>query len=185
MLPLPGSYVSMVWSMPTHQANTFCDAGLSQQVQMLQQVSCSALAHHYGKLHLCGKILSYPLSHGVAPIWYENQVALIGDAAHVVHPLAGLGLNLGFEDVSELIQQIEAACAYGQQKQDILINLMFWKNWQRKRKAACASINWLTQGLHYVFRVNALGVPFIRNAGMRVVNAMPSFKRWLCSQAMR
>lgn len=185
LLPLAGSYVSMVWSMPTFQASAFSTADSEQQIDMLEQTANASVHRHYGDLKQVGEVLSYPLKRGVAPVWFENQVALIGDAAHVVHPLAGLGLNLGLEDIVELMRHIESKQQLGLEKQGILADKNLWKSWQRKRKAACVSVNLLTSGLHHLFCFEAPGASMIRNLGMNFVNKMPSLKRWLCSQAMR
>ncbi|MDX1670487.1 MAG: FAD-dependent monooxygenase, partial [Limnobacter sp.] len=123
--------------------------------------------------------------HGVAPSWFSQGVALMGDAAQVVHPLAGQGLNLGLEDVAELAQLLSSRKRLLAVQRLGLADEQLWKAWERRRKAACGPVHLVTDGLHTLFRLDLPGVGWARNKGMEVVNSLPMVKRWLSQQAMR
>jgi 2-polyprenylphenol 6-hydroxylase len=184
LLPLPGNHVSMVWSMPLCDAHAFVRLAPQPMADRLQAVSDGAVHRLYGNLSACGQAHAFPLRHGVAPVWFENGVVLMGDAAHVVHPLSGQGLNLGLEDVAELAQLL----ASRQRTQSLPLDLadaQLWRAWARRRKAACLPMQVLTKGLHTLFCLDVLGASFVRNKGMQWVNQLPMVKRWLSQRAMR
>ncbi|HEY1057524.1 MAG TPA: FAD-dependent monooxygenase [Limnobacter sp.] len=185
MLPLPGPYVSMVWSMPLHESQPFVQLSPEDMARRVTEVSAGAVKTLYGDLIACGKTYAFPLKHGVAPVWFDQGVVLMGDAAHVVHPLAGQGLNLGLEDVAELAQLLSSRKRLLAVQRLGLADEQLWRAWERRRKAACAPVHLITDGLHTLFRLDLPGAAFVRNKGMQLVNQIPMLKRWLSQQAMR
>lgn len=185
LLPLPGKHVSMVWSMPFGQAEAFKQKTLEEQAKTVHMAAQGAVASLYGQLTPCGQTYAFPLRHGVAPVWFDQRVVLMGDAAHVVHPLSGQGLNLGLEDVAELAHCLQEMRFPGFGKDNFLLSERLWNTWARRRKAACMPMHFLTKGLHTLFRLDVPGAALIRNQGMRWVNQVPMLKRWLSQQAMR
>lgn len=174
LLPLPDQCVSMVWSMDAHQHAQWQRDDASAWARHVLAAADGRVAEFAGSLEPCGEIAAYPLRHGVAPLWFADGVVLLGDAAHLVHPLAGQGLNIGVEDVADLVDVIQADFAPAA-----------LRAWQRQRKAAAQPIHWLTHGLNGLFRVDLPGAQWIRNTGMQMVNQVPALKRWLVGQAMR
>lgn len=185
MLPLPGPYVSMVWSRPLADSQAFVNQSEQVQIDSVLQAANCAVADYYGSLKRRGGVFAFPLIHGVAPLWFENGAVLMGDAAHVVHPLAGQGLNLGLEDVAELAQLLISRKIRLSDRRFGLADESFWRAWERRRKAACGPVHWVTDGLHDVFRLDLPGASWIRNKGMTAINNLPMLKRWLSQQAMR
>jgi ubiquinone biosynthesis UbiH/UbiF/VisC/COQ6 family hydroxylase len=185
LLPLPGSCVSMVWSMPWAQAQALMQLGFAEQIEKIKEVSEGAAGLAYGHFEPVGEVLAFPLRNGVAPLWFNQGVVLMGDAAHVVHPLAGQGLNLGLEDVAELSTRLMSRKNGLTGQRFSLADEQFWRAWERHRKAACKPVHALTDGLHTLFRLDWPGVAWVRNKGMHFVNQLPMLKRWLCRQAMR
>jgi 2-polyprenyl-6-methoxyphenol hydroxylase-like FAD-dependent oxidoreductase len=118
-------------------------------------------------------------------VWFDNGVVLMGDAAHVIHPLAGQGLNLGLEDAAELANLLTSRKRLLAVQRLGLADEQLWRAWERRRKAACKPVHFLTDGLHTLFRLDLPGVAWVRNKGMQLVNQLPMFKRWLSQQAMR
>lgn len=185
MLPLPGPYVSMVWSMPLSASQRTAQMNVEDLAQAVLHAPGATVASHYGKLVPCGKSYAFPLRHGVAPVWFSNGVVLMGDAAHVVHPLAGQGLNLGLEDAAELAGLLASRKRLLVVQRLGLADEQLWQAWERRRKAACTPVHFMTDGLHNLFRIDLPGVHWARNQGMQVLNRIPMLKRWLSQQAMR
>ena len=185
MLPLPGPYVSMVWSQPLHESQRTKELAPQALAESVMAVSGGAVQALYGQLKPCGQTYAFPLRHGIAPVWFDQGVVLMGDAAHVVHPLAGQGLNLGLEDVAELAQLLTSRKRLLAVQRLGLADEQLWRAWERRRKAACAPVHFITDGLHNLFRLDLPGVATLRNKGMQLVNQLPMLKRWLSQQAMR
>lgn len=174
LLPLPDQCVSMVWSMDAHQHAQWQRDDASAYAKRVMSAADGQVAEVTGELTPCGGLAAYPLRHGVAPLWFADGVVLLGDAAHLVHPLAGQGLNIGIEDVADLAVVVADR-----------FSAASLRTWQRQRKAGAQPIHWLTHGLNGLFRVELPGVQWIRNTGMQMVNQVPALKRWLVGQAMR
>lgn len=185
MLPLPGPHVSMVWSMPLSQSQAFLQLKPTEMIERVKSVSGGAVQEAYGNLVPVGDTYAFPLKHGVAPVWFDNGVVLMGDAAHVIHPLAGQGLNLGLEDAAELANLLASRKRLLAVQRLGLADEQLWRAWERRRKAACKPMHFLTDGLHTLFRLDLPGAAWVRNKGMQVVNQLPMLKRWLSQQAMR
>lgn len=185
LLPLPGPYVSMVWSMPLVDSQPFVKLEDCDKAREVQQAAKGLVGELYGQFKICGETHAYPLRHGVAPVWFGEGVVLMGDAAHVIHPLAGQGLNLGLEDAAELAGLLTSRKRLMSVQQLGLADEQLWRAWERRRKAACSPMHWMTDGLHSLFRIDLPGVAWARNQGMKVVNGLPMIKRWLTQQAMR
>ncbi|HEX4855535.1 MAG TPA: FAD-dependent oxidoreductase [Limnobacter sp.] len=185
MLPLPGPNVSMVWSMPLSQSQALMQLGPQELVARVGAASGGAVQEAYGRLTPIGSTHAFPLKHGVAPVWFDNGVVLMGDAAHVIHPLAGQGLNLGLEDAAELANLLASRKRLLAVQRLGLADEQLWRAWERRRKAACTPVHILTDGLHTLFRLDVPGAAWVRNKGMQVVNQLPMLKRWLSQQAMR
>ncbi len=176
-LPLPDNCISMVWSMDTHQYYAWQRRNPSEWVTALAAVAQGCVDDVSPVSEAQGAVMSYPLRHGVAPLWFADGVVLLGDAAHQVHPLAGQGLNLGVEDVVDLQAALDANA---NRLDDALL-----RKWQRQRKSECQPVHWMTHGLNGLFRVELPGAQWVRNTGLQLVDRLPGLKRWLISQAMR
>lgn len=181
LLPLPdtaqGHQVSMVWSMPADQAAELLALPDDQRDQALEVRLQAVTGGRLGRLRRRTPMFGFPLtlekSDMVAP-----GIALVGDAAHRVHPLAGQGLNLGLGDVEKLIAVLAEKEAYrGVGDTRVL------QRYRRARAEPIMAMRAATDGLHRLFATRAVPVVWARNVGMRCVDRVPFIKRLLITQA--
>lgn len=175
ILPLPGNVSSIVWTQPAAQAAA---------VQALpDDAYLAALAPRFGDflgpLRLVGDRFGYPLSLSLAARWVAPGLALAGDAAHGVHPVAGQGLNLGFRDVAALAEVLAGAHRRGE---DIgaLDVLQRYERWRRFDTVT------LALGMDAVNRLFSNDNPLLRAArdiGMGLVSRTPALRRGFMRQA--
>ena len=122
---------------------------------------------------------SYPLSFGIARAFTADRLALLGDAAHVIHPIAGQGLNLGLHDAAALAEIAVDAVRLGRDPggQDVL------EAYERARRADITAMGIMTDLLNRLFSNDALPVRLIRDLGLGLVDRMPGLKRLFIRQA--
>lgn len=177
LLPLPGNRVSLVWSAPDALANTLLGESAEQLAQRLMALPGQTL----GQLRMlppdAPKFL--PLRLIRAHSLVADRVALVGDAAHVVHPLAGQGMNLGFADIQSLLDAI----AKRDQPADCG-DARTLGRYARARKEEVLLMHIATDGLQRLFASELPPVKLLRNAGMGLVNKLPFLKRRLMTHAL-
>ncbi|MBV6305606.1 FAD-dependent monooxygenase [Candidimonas humi] len=181
LLPLPdtadGPQVSMVWSMPAALAQSLQDMPQAARDQALEARLQAATGDRLGRLRIRSPLLGFPLfmehSAMIAP-----GVALVGDAAHRVHPLAGQGLNLGLGDVRALLQALQDKEPYRG-----VGDLRVLQRYRRARAEPVLAMRLATDGLHSLFAAPATPWAWARNAGMRLVDGAPLVKRFLIAGA--
>jgi len=122
---------------------------------------------------------AHPLSFGVARTFVGERIALLGDAAHVIHPIAGQGLNLGLHDAASLAQVITDALRLGMDPggADVL------ENYERARRADITAMGLMTDGLNRLFSNDVLPVRLVRDLGLGLVDRMPGLKRFFIREA--
>ena len=180
-LPMPdtheGHQVSLVWSVDDATADRYLqmdEAALAQALpEALNQVAAGCLGELRVRSPLHGFALTLEKAQVVAP-----GVALVGDAAHRVHPLAGQGLNLGLMDIKVLAQVLadkEAFRPYG--------DLRVLERYARTRAADVMAMRLATDGLYRLFAHDLPALPLLRNAGMKLVQQLPWVKRRLIAGA--
>lgn len=177
LLPLPDRRVSLVWSAPDALAETLMREPLSALAQRLTKLP----GHTLGQLTPLqpDMVKALPLSFVRPHAMTAPRVALVGDAAHVIHPLAGHGMNLGFGDVAALLAAISNR-GVGHDCGDAKVLAQY----ARERKEDVLLMQAATDGLERLFHAPFPPLRLARNLGMRVVDRLPMLKRRLIAQAL-
>ena len=134
----------------------------------------------YGVIKLASKRQVYPLSLVHAGDYVRPRMALVADAAHGIHPIAGQGLNLGFRDIACLGALVSEAFAAGE---DVGSEALLAR-YQRKRRPDNMAMVAATDGLNRLFANDIAPVRALRRVGMRVIGRVPPVKRVLMRYAM-
>ncbi len=175
LLPLLGNRTSIVWTESNGNATRIQAMEDDGYLATLRP----AIGEFLGKIRLEGDRYSYPLALSVANRFVTRRVALIGDAAHRVHPLAGQGLNAGLKDVGALAEILVQARRRGE---DIgaLDVLERYQTWRRFDTAALAAV---TDTLNRLFSNDIGLIRSLRDLGLGAVNAIPTLRRGLMREA--
>ena len=175
ILPLPGNRSSIVWSESTENAARIQALNPTDYLDILRPRFGSFL----GDITLEGDRFTYPLSLSLAEHLIADRVALVGDAAHGVHPIAGQGLNAGLRDVAALAQVLTEA---GQRGEDIAATqtLARYQEWRRFDTTTLAMA---TDGFNRLFSNDNPLLRLGRDLGLGAVNALPGLRRRFIREA--
>jgi ubiquinone biosynthesis UbiH/UbiF/VisC/COQ6 family hydroxylase len=172
LLPMPESYATVVWSMPDSDAanrENMDDQSLAAAVR-------SAFPVPFGEIEIASPRSVVQLSLTQTSRWQHDRCALIGDAAHTVHPLAGQGLNLGIADVAALNL---AWCQAKDPGHPLVL-----ARYARSRAHAISQTQWVTDGLWRSVAGSWQGASPLRDAAFSVSRAVPALQRTLAAHAM-
>ena len=175
-LPLPGRHVSIVWSASEPAA----EAMMAQDAPALADRVSNAGGRALGTLALVTPPAAFPLSFLRLPASVAHRLALIGDAAHGVHPLAGQGMNLGFGDARSLATILAERGPIDDPGTPILL-----ERYARRRAEPVLAMQTVTDGLARLFGARARGLVTLRNVGLSAVEALPIAKHLLAQPALR
>ena len=162
LLPLLDGRVSVVWSTTPEQARSAQEADEAALGRLLSEAS----DHVLGDLEAAGPRGAFPLGARHARQYVVPNMALVGDAAHAIHPLAGQGANLGLQDAAELARQVDAALRQGLHPGD----RPALRRYERARKGANGAMLHFMTGLNRLFATDSRVIGRARSAGMRVFN---------------
>ncbi len=174
-LPLPGRRSSLVWAEQRARAEQLKALPMEVVADEIEAVMGSTL----GKVTLEDRLQSFPLRLQLARSFVGPRLALIGDAAHVVHPVAGQGLNLGLNDVAALAETVIDAMRLGLDPgaENVLER---YQHWRRFDTALMAMV---TDGMVRLFSNDVAPVRALRDFGMGVVDRLPPVKDFLIARA--
>jgi len=170
-LPMAGQRISMVWSTPRPEEL------LAMSAEQLSARVAAAGGHQLGRLELLAPAAAFPLRLIQPEAVVSQRVVLVGDAAHTVHPLAGQGVNLGFQDAAKLAQLLA-------QRQDAG-DWMLLRRYERERREAVKTMQLTCDGLYRLFHTQHLpGLAWLRNTGLSLTNRLTPLKRQFARHAI-
>lgn len=175
VLPLKGNRSSIVWGTSPAEASrllALAEADFNNELR-------TRMGTRLGSLALDGKRGAYPLVRQLAGRFIADRVAIIGDAAHAIHPLAGLGLNLGFKDAAVLADVIAVAVARGED----FGGLAVLERYQLLRRGEVQLTSLAMDGMNALFVNDNPALKLLRDAGLRAVDHMSPIKSVLMQQA--
>ena len=175
ILPLSGRRSSIVWTEATEEAARVVALPDDEFHAELER----RFGAHLGDIVVAGPRLAYPLGLSVARAFIAERVALIGDAAHVIHPIAGQGLNVGLKDVAALAETIVDAMRLGLDpgSADTLARYQQWRRFDTMTMAVA------TDGLNRLFSNRSDVLRAARDLGLGMVDRLPGLKRLFIREA--
>ena len=175
-LPLPGDRISIVWSAPNGLAATLA----ALEPDALAERVATEGGRTLGRLTPITPAATFPLSFLRLPAVVAHRLALIGDAAHGIHPLAGQGVNLGFGDAQALAAVLADRGPVHDPGAPVLL-----ERYARRRAAPVAAMQAVTDGLARLFGSSLPGIAALRNLGLAAVSKLPPLRQVLAQPALR
>jgi 2-octaprenyl-6-methoxyphenol hydroxylase len=175
ILPLTGKRSSLVWTEKRGEAGRITALGKDEFHSELEQ----RFGLHLGEVKALDKPRAFPLGYFVARSFIGERLALIGDAAHVIHPIAGQGLNLGLKDVAALAEVVVDAARLGMDlgQVDVL------ERYQRWRRFDTMAMGLATNSLNLLFSNQSTLLRTVRDIGLGLVDRAPPLKSLFIRQA--
>ena len=174
-LPLGEKTISIVWSVATGRGHVLIEL---QPDAFCREVNAAG-ENMLGEMTLVSPVSCFPLRSLRSQSTVKPRVALMGDAAHVIHPLAGQGLNLGLQDAQTLVQVL-ASKAIPEGLGDIAV----LRRYERARAEAIAAMHGVTDGLQRLFASESVTLAALRNGGLSMTDKMPWLKNMLVRHAI-
>ena len=173
-LPLSENQASIVWS---------CQDALADKLESIDNLEFNKLLsdaseYQFGSLEVESSRQYFPLISRSANDYVLESLALIGDAAHNIHPLAGQGVNLGFSDVKELSKQLKS------QDQEHIGDFLVLRKYARARRLDNEVMSKTMTGLDWIYKENNEPIRWLRGFGMNFIDETPTLKSFFQRQAL-
>ena len=175
ILPLTGNRSSIVWTESDANAATIMAMDNNDYMAVLQP----RIGDYLGKVELAGMRYSYPMDLTIAQNYVMPRLALVGDAAHGVHPIAGQGLNLGLRDIAALSEVLSDARLRGEDFSSLAV-LLRYQEWRRFDTTALAVA---TDAVNKLFSNDNSFLRTLRDLGMGAINSLPALRRSFIREA--
>ncbi|MBT3195807.1 MAG: 2-octaprenyl-3-methyl-6-methoxy-1,4-benzoquinol hydroxylase [Candidatus Ruthia sp.] len=172
LLPLSDHEASIVWSAENHLA----DELVALSTQDFADRLSAGVEYRFGQFEVLNEVQAFPLIERSAKDYVKEGVALIGDAAHNIHPLAGQGVNLGFADVEELSNQLRDSTKS-------LGDYGVLRTYARARRLDNELMAKTMTGLNWIYKENNEPLRWLRGFGMNLVNENPTLKSFFQAHA--
>jgi 2-octaprenyl-6-methoxyphenol hydroxylase len=175
ILPLPGRQSSIVWNERRADARTLIALDSEDLTRQLEYRFTPKL----GQIRVVSRVEAFPFGFQIARRFVAGRLALVGDAAHVVHPVAGQGLNLGLRDVAALAEAIVGEMRLGLDPGAPAPLAAY----QRQRRFDIAASGLGLDALNRLFSNDLVPLRFLRDLGLRLVDRAPTLKAMLIAEA--
>ena len=169
-------FCSIVWSQDTLEARRL----MALETESFRKELEAAIERELGEVLAVSRRFAFPLRQRHAKDYIADGLALVGDAAHTIHPLAGQGANLGYGDVRALLEELERARELGLAPDDASVLARY----QRRRKGENLAMMAAMEGFKQLFARDELPVRWLRNTGMRWLNQLAPLKNRIAAEAM-
>jgi 2-octaprenylphenol hydroxylase len=169
-------FCSIVWSQDTLEARRL----MALETESFRKELEAAIERELGEVLAVSRRFAFPLRQRHAKDYIADGLALVGDAAHTIHPLAGQGANLGYGDVRALLEELGRARALGLAPDDASVLARY----QRRRKGENLAMMAAMEGFKQLFARDELPVRWLRNTGMRWLNQLAPLKNRIAAEAM-
>lgn len=175
MLPLTGNRCSIVWTEATATAKSL----LALPRVLLKDELERRFGLELGEIEILDEPKAFPLGFQMARAFVGDRLALVGDAAHTIHPIAGQGINMGLRDVAALAEAVTDAARIGLDigSPDVLAR------YQRWRRFDTLAMGMATDGLNRLFGIRSDAVRLVRDVGLGLVERLPAMKSFFIRDA--
>jgi len=174
-LPLPGNRISMVWSTSKTHGEALCQLSPEDLCQRVAAAGQNLL----GELELITPAVGFPLRLMRAPRMVGPRFALVGDAAHAIHPLSGHGINLGFQDAKVLADTLSGLRPF-----EHCGDMLSLRPYERSRKEEIVALQTMTDSLQRLFVTQTGPLVWLRNTGMNLTGKLPVLRDALVRYAL-
>jgi 2-octaprenyl-6-methoxyphenol hydroxylase len=175
ILPLPGRRSSIVWTEETGQAERLLALPDREFHAELER----RFGLRLGEIEVIGRPHVHPVGLWLARSFIAERIALVGDAGHVIHPIAGQGLNLGLKDVAALAEVVVDAVRLGLDPGSLAV----LERYQRWRRFDTMAMGIATDGLNRLFSNHSDALRFVRDIGLGLVDRLPALKQFFIREA--
>lgn len=177
-LPLADGRYSIVWAAAPAEASQLLAMSDESFISALQRAAGPATMDRIGAITATSPRATYPLELSIAKQFVDPRLALVGNAAHTIHPVAGQGMNLGFRDVQDLVTMLDSELAHSDPGQSIIL-----QGYAEKRRADVLAVAGFTELMSHIFGSEVPGARWLRGLGLEKLPAAPSLSSLLLRQA--
>ncbi|GAV20688.1 ubiquinone biosynthesis monooxygenase Coq6 [Mariprofundus micogutta] len=177
-LPLADDRFSIVWAAAPAEASQLLSMSDETFISALQRAAGDTTIDQIGNILSTSPRASYPLELSIAKQYAKPRIALVGNAAHTIHPVAGQGMNLGFRDVVSLVEMLDGELAHSDPGQPIIM-----QGYAEKRRADVMAVAGFTESMSHLFGSEVPGVKWLRGMGLEKLPLAPTLSGLLLKQA--
>ena len=177
-LPLADGRYSIVWAAAPAEASQLLAMSDESFISALQRAAGPATMDRIGAITATSPRATYPLELSIAKQFVDPRLALVGNAAHTIHPVAGQGMNLRFGDVQDLVTMLDSELAHSDPGQSIIL-----QGYAEKRRADVLAVAGFTELMSHIFGSEVPGARWLRGLGLEKLPAAPSLSSLLLRQA--
>jgi len=177
-LPLADERFSIVWAATPGEATQLLAMDDEQFIAALEHAAGEATINQIGAITSTSRRASFPLELTIANTFARPRLALVGNAAHTVHPVGGQGMNLGLRDVVALVEVLDGALAHRDPGQSIIMQA-----YAEKRRADVMAVAGFTESMVHVFGSSVPGVKWLRGMGLETLPRVKALSDLLLQQA--